>query len=263
MNRVYLLMLALLVSCTSAFAQRTVNLQILPSEIGKTLGTVHNIANGEKILYDGDGNSKYYFFWSVKNLGPDSLIPGDSLIFRTAFGYPARVLLPAGTFLKKDSSLSVFPSSGGQPATITLSPNSTITTSHTQTGVSWCDSVYAKVGTAVIMDPNTNNNDTCVNVDLTFWLTGVNTVTYEADGFLVYPNPSNGKLNVKFDLGNNAQNVNVVLRDVVGKVVYSHNFGTASGTIEHPINVTHLTPGMYTAELGYNGQRIVSKVSIQ
>jgi hypothetical protein len=116
----------------------------------------------------------------------------------------------------------------------------------------------------VIADPDWTNNVTCANaVEITYWLTGVNTVTYKADGFLVYPNPANGKLNVKFDLGSNAKNVSVVLRDVIGKVVYNHSFGDASGNIEHAINVTHLTAGMYTAELNYNGQKIVSKVSIQ
>lgn len=264
MKRIYLLV-AIVMLGVNAFAQRSVNLQAMPSEIGKTLSAVHDIANGEKILYDGDGNSKYYFFWNVKNLGPDSLIPGDSLIFETAFGYYADVLLPAGQFLKKDSSLSIFPATqSGQPGTITLEPNNTITESKTTTGVRWCDSVYAKVGNAIISDPNWTNNATCANVDLVFWLTGVNTVTYLADGFLLFPNPTSGKLNVKFDFGSkNTKDVSVVLRDVVGKVVYNHSFGNTSGAIEHTMNVSHLTPGMYVAELNYNGEKIVSKVSIQ
>lgn len=269
MNRVYLLMFALLVLSMSAFAQRSVNLQMLPSQIAKntlSASTLHVVANNEKILYDGDGTTKYYFIYNVKNLGPDSLTSGDSVIIDAAWGYYAALYFGPTDSLDKDSSMFVFPADqSGNPAAVSLMPNpQAITTSQTITNVRWCDSVYAKRGTALIADPTYANNVFCATaVELTFWLTGINTVTNMADGFLVYPNPANGKLNVKFEMGSKAENVSVVLRDVVGKVVYNHNFGTASGTIEHAINVAHLTPGMYMAELNYNGEKIVSKVSIQ
>lgn len=266
MKRIYLLATAFAFTVGGAMAQKNVNLQILNGDIGSTKATKHPIASNEKILYDGDGNSSYWFTWRAKNLGPDTLRNGDELIFKTGYGGTITFAWGASSNpLEKDSSIGIIPVAQGTSTetSIKLQPNSNITESKTSTGVNWCDSVWSKSGGIINNDADLSNNDTCRPVTITFWLTGINTVTTYQDGFITYPNPTHGQLNMKFDFKSGAQNVGVVLRDLIGKTVYSRSFGNMSGELIHTVDVSKLPAGMYTAELSYNGEKLVSKVSIK
>ncbi|MBS1773399.1 MAG: T9SS type A sorting domain-containing protein [Bacteroidetes bacterium] len=258
MKRIYLLLILSMATAASSFAQRNCDLTITAHGIGTTT-TTHSIATGEKILADAGGTSKYYFTFTIKNTGPDSLKAGDSLLIRSAYGTNYIFGFPTGQSLKKDSSISIYPSSGA----VTLTPSSSVTSSSTNSSYQWCDSIWTKIPAAngTVTDP-VGNNKLCTSVVLTFWVTGINTVTNNADGFILYPNPASGKLNVKFDFGASSK-TQVVMRDVTGKVVLQKDMGTLSGNQEFSLDVSNLAQGMYTAELYYNEQHIISKVSVQ
>jgi hypothetical protein len=69
-------------------------------------------------------------------------------------------------------------------------------------------------------------------------------------------------LNVKFDFGTGAK-VAVLLRDITGKVVLNKDMGNMSGMSTFSLDVSNLTSGLYTAELFYGEQHIVSKINVQ
>ena len=255
----------------SSFAQRSIDLDALPQLLGPASGSKHQIASGEKLLFNGDiGGTEYWFTWRIKNLGPDSLVVGDTLKIRSAHGVTYRYAFSTKG-LKKDSSIGIIPvNSSGQQIAVVLSPTTVLpyigatTTSQTKTTVQWCDSVYAYKGTSTtaMSDPDMSNNKDCHTVEITYWIAGINNVTYEADGFVLYPNPASGRLNMKYDFATPAREVSVVLRDVIGKAVYQKHLGTMTGTMEFGMNIGHLPAGMYVAELNFNGQKITSKVSV-
>jgi hypothetical protein len=265
MKRIYLLTVLFVAFATGAFAQRTMDLTMTSHKVGPSSTSRHEIANGEKFLYDAGGLGVYYFSWTIKNLGPDSLKPGDTLKFKSAFGTNFVYEFPAsgsGSSLKKDSSITIVPSANG--GAITLSPNSSVVSSSTDPNIPWCDSGYAVKGpsnTAITLT-NVANDKLCNTVEITWWVTGINTVTGQNDGFILYPNPASGKLNVKFDFGTGAK-VAVLLRDITGKVVLNKDMGNMSGMSTFSLDVSNLTSGLYTAELFYGEQHIVSKINVQ
>lgn len=264
MKRIYLLMIVMLAFAANSFAQRNANLSILHG-VGTSASSKHLITNGEKFLYDAGGKGVYYFVWYIINAGPDSLKPGDSLYIKSAYGSNYVYEFPSsGTgknSLRMNDTIGIVPSASG--GAVTLTPNSSITSSQTNNSVNWCDTVWARKGSAntTITDPFTNNY-ICHTVSITWWVTGINTITGQNDGFVLYPNPASNRLNIKFDFGTGA-NTTVVLRDITGKVILQENKGTLSGMHEFGMDISNVTPGLYTAELYYNEQKIVSKVNIQ
>lgn len=265
MKRIYFFMLLCLLAI-NVFGQRSIDLQALPQYIGPSSTSKHPIATGEKILYSADGTSSYWFTWYVKNLGPDSLKAGDSLYIRAASAATHTnyvYVFPTGKSLKKDSIIGIIPVTGSTQIPVVMTTPTGMLTSGTMTGFQWCDSVWSK-NAGTITDPTISNNRDCHSVDIIFWALGINNVTYEADGFMLFPNPASDKLNIKYDFKQGARDVSVALRDIVGKIVYYKALGNnVSGTVNHTIYTSDLPRGMYVAELNFNGQRITSKINIQ
>lgn len=63
-------------------------------------------------------------------------------------------------------------------------------------------------------------------------------------GLSVYPNPTVGELNVRFDL-NNAQNTNVEVQDLAGKTIQSHQVHANAGANIVSVSTAQLASGMY------------------
>jgi hypothetical protein len=72
----------------------------------------------------------------------------------------------------------------------------------------------------------------------------------------IYPNPNNGKFNIAFNL-TNSDNINLQIFDMIGREVYSEKFIT--GFFVLPLNLNHLSKGMYMAKFNDSTGEIVSK----
>lgn len=70
------------------------------------------------------------------------------------------------------------------------------------------------------------------------------TTEMEISNTLLYPNPTDGELNVDFHL-NNAQTTHLVLQDITGKLINSYTIAGNSGRNLALIDVNTLTPGVY------------------
>ena len=77
----------------------------------------------------------------------------------------------------------------------------------------------------------------------------------------IYPNPTTGKLNFKYNFDNTAASVRVT--DIAGRVVMTQEFGKQSGVKEISLDVSALNNGMYFVELTAGGKQAVSKVTVQ
>lgn len=77
----------------------------------------------------------------------------------------------------------------------------------------------------------------------------------------IYPNPTTGKLNFKYNFDNTAATVRVT--DIAGRVVMTKEFGKQSGVKEISLDVSALNNGMYFVELTAGGKQAISKVTVQ
>ncbi len=84
----------------------------------------------------------------------------------------------------------------------------------------------------------------------------------QVSDYSVFPNPSAGKVNITFNLLNEA-NVSVQLTDALGNVVYTEE-ASAMPAGEHAasFNGTNLASGMYFVNLNVNGQIITKRLTI-
>jgi hypothetical protein len=248
MKRIYLLALLFIASAT-AFAQGP-DLQ-LTNQVRTWQGVNVQLISANS----SDNKAQDSFYYSTKNLtGPD-LQTGDTLHFR-AYRISKNYYFVLDKPLKKDSSRVVY-------ATEHVVPGSSQTKSETKT-IQWCDSVWVtRPSVGVIVDPNTANNKSCVNVTATYWITSVNDVNLSANTMTVYPNPASSRINVKFDFGANATG-NLAVRDILGKVVYQQDLGkNLAGEKEFTIDASNFSSGIYFVELTANEAKKVAKVTVQ
>ncbi|WP_276132214.1 T9SS type A sorting domain-containing protein [Polluticoccus soli] len=264
MKRIYLLMLLAAGVATNASAQKQPNLSLVHSW-GKTSTTVHVIADNDEMLIDGDGVAKMYLSWSIINHGAtanDTIAVSDTVKVRT--GWTTYKIswgqngFPMG--MTQHDTVGMVPN----PNPVDLDPGSAITTSQNNVAQQWCDSVFIVSGLPApnnAVDPVLTNNKTCNNVKITYWLANVNEVI-GGNGLLMYPNPANGKMTIKYVFANTDASVQVV--DVAGKVVYAKDLGkNLSGMQEHALDLHNLNPGMYFLRLQTNDQIVTDKFFVR
>lgn len=91
--------------------------------------------------------------------------------------------------------------------------------------------------------------------------TAVGNVT-EAGSFIsAFPNPTSGKLNVKWN-GIAAQQASVTIADVTGSVVYSSAINTTKGTGNTTIDLSTLSNGMYIMTVKAGNVNYTNKIEI-
>ncbi len=90
---------------------------------------------------------------------------------------------------------------------------------------------------------------------------GVENITSDDFGFLVYPNPNIGIFNIEI---NNLQSdkVNICIYDVQGRVIYSKNY-TANGDLKQEIDITHASAGIYLMSVEDGSNKSVKKIIIK
>lgn len=90
-----------------------------------------------------------------------------------------------------------------------------------------------------------------------------NVFANKAEALNVYPNPSNGNVNIKHALST-ATEVSVKVTDIAGRVVFTQNYGKqAAGEQTFNMNLANLANGVYAIELTAGSQRATSKFTIK
>lgn len=81
------------------------------------------------------------------------------------------------------------------------------------------------------------------------------------ESFDLYPNPSNGIINLNIEF-NQDKTINVIVMNSVGQVVY--NLGERQGSAIHEvIDLSNLNSGLYYLNMDVDGQRISRKISLK
>lgn len=81
---------------------------------------------------------------------------------------------------------------------------------------------------------------------------------------LAYPNPTNGTLNLSFNLPQAEQNVNLSIYDLQGRLIKTlfDNNNVENGVYNFETETTQLTTGMYVAVLKATNHQINTKITI-
>jgi hypothetical protein len=101
----------------------------------------------------------------------------------------------------------------------------------------------------------------CKTISPVFTFTGVGIVNLGDNtlNFHMYPNPTNGQVNLEVNLGNNAL-VTCHIYNMVGKRVYSQQWEGA--TPVHSLTLTNLSKGVYMVELTSGNERGIQRLVV-
>ncbi len=90
--------------------------------------------------------------------------------------------------------------------------------------------------------------------------TGLNENTLISEDVTIFPNPASYNCTVNYSLTEQAE-VNMVVRDLTGKVVFSNNSGLqGAGGYTTTIDMNTFAQGMYTLTLTANGAQVTKKI---
>lgn len=80
------------------------------------------------------------------------------------------------------------------------------------------------------------------------------------EGFSVYPNPSNGSFNVKFD-GASASPINVLVHDLRGRSVFTKEYAS-NGSFDETISLNNVQSGVYVLTVQSGERKEVKKIVV-
>ncbi len=101
------------------------------------------------------------------------------------------------------------------------------------------------------------NTNVASNVwSINYYPTGIDDIS--SYGIGIYPNPSNGMINIKFDKSYSL--VKVIVMDVLGKVVHKEQ---VVGEGVKGIDLSHLAKNIYLVKLNLEGKEVISKIVIE
>jgi hypothetical protein len=187
---------------------------------------------------------------TFKNLGTDSLLPGDSIFLNVVLFNGGLVLPPSGSYYTILTSI--------------VAPNDTFVQNfNTGIGIGYPNDTTLQVcvfgravnGTGVgpitpitAEDSSTIlNNITCKTAYYRTNHTAISEI--EAGSFNMFPNPANSAVTFNFTLAS-ASEVAISIADVTGKVVASQSNGLqTAGSHSMNFDISNLAPGMYITHI--------------
>lgn len=240
MKKLFTLIAVISAFTYGAHAQRTIDLESLRAMSSDTIYIDSVWTQPSVIIQMG-----------FVNHGPDSIVAGDSLKFRTPYG----------------SFYYVFDTMWAINDTIAFPADTFRFTDGPATGdMNWCDSAYVvdfTPGVGPINDADLSNNKNCTTIYiLNNNGTGIFTPSIKSEAISIYPNPTSDDINFEYNFDKVAT-ATVRVIDLLGRTVITKDYGTQNvGNSKFTINVADLPNGLYTLEMVTDGKRAVSKFNV-
>ncbi len=220
------------------------------------LNVVYLTGTSDSIKWNTGGTISTTFKYGFINLGPDTLRLSDTIYLRH--------LNVSGTGnLEKLHLLAGAPVHVGD----TVKYTKTFSFNNVNTGgnptLNFCDSVWIVDVANVVLDNVTTNNKVCKTMTVWQDLSGVEELfgANKINSLDIYPNPATSNISFKYDLKGGEGTV--VIRDIVGKVVYQQKLEASSGEQVANINVNGFANGVYITELSSEHIKSLGRVVIQ
>jgi hypothetical protein len=81
-------------------------------------------------------------------------------------------------------------------------------------------------------------------------------------GFEVFPNPNNGEFTIRFELSA-GRDINVTVKDMLGKIVFSQSLDKFSGSYSHRLDLTQNSKGVYIVEVNSENHSAHKRIIVQ
>lgn len=209
--------------------------------------TVTNVGNGDT-LFVGDTQITRF---SVKNLGPDTLLVSDTMaievkINNVVVGFPPNL----NPFMARTGYSLI-------PGDSTFLDINTVLDSNMLGDYVVCGRVWPLNSALLFMDTLMGNNSSCKTLRVEHRTVTIYELTHNENTLSVYPNPAFSQINVELNASEVPEEpLEVALYDIVGKKVH---YGTMDAG-KYSINVVDLPKGSYVLKLtnksgrGYNAK---------
>lgn len=199
------------------------------------------------------------FTVSVKNNGPDNLVPGDTLF----------LLLPDNSV-----QLIFLAESIDNEETAEIVSTQFNLLVNTTTTVDVCVLLFDDPSQQIELgglpaaisytDPDSTNNMTCNEITIESEPTSIATLEQVSDALSLYPNPASSLVRVPLSKMP-AGTFNITVRDIAGKIqvmpsTYDVNLPDSEQYAE--LDVSHLSEGLYLIELSHDKNRQIGKLVI-
>jgi hypothetical protein len=79
----------------------------------------------------------------------------------------------------------------------------------------------------------------------------------------VFPNPTNGLINVSVNVTGDEKNMEVILTDLAGRVIYRRQLDAHQGNTTMQMNTSSFPKGAYFLELNNSHSRAVKKIIVE
>lgn len=255
-----LLLILLLFTATGAQAQRTIDLELQTLWSGVSESQVRPFKPTDTMRIGFFLLTHQYFAWKVKNVGTDSLMPGDTMKIKTYYGKEYAWAVDSSTGnLQPGDSMVLYPHAPfNNPVELLPGPDVAY---EKVDKVTWCDTLFSvDTSGAVITDTPKANNHSCSPIYIWYWL-GVNELKNN-NAISVYPNPASDRLTISFKL-NERGNVYIYIKDLSGKTVYEKALGQLSGEQKEELDLPELAKGMYLLQLRAGEELSTQKLLIE
>ena len=90
---------------------------------------------------------------------------------------------------------------------------------------------------------------------------GINETPFDGSNINVYPNPSNGTLNLEISGDENAE-VSVHVMDLLGQIHYESDIMFGQNNTSHKLDLGNLANGLYVLQLTKGNQSYSQKITI-
>lgn len=255
MKKTYLLLLLFIAFTIHINAQRKIDLSIRVTRVlpGDTIQPYQT--------FRFDATTGYYFVFTVENIGPDSLVTGDTIFFKTSwsntnFYFPVYPSLRKGDVaqMSLDTGQGYLYSNSGY---IKFLPRPGASYKQLDT-VIWCNTTWLVTPSGnPAIDPDLSNNYRCSPPVVTESIPINVKEVQPFSEFKLYPNPAFDKLHCVFS-GSQSKISYILLRNSIGGEVCRDVLMGASGKQQCDIDVSNLSRGLYIVEL-HIGEQVVTK----
>jgi hypothetical protein len=94
-------------------------------------------------------------------------------------------------------------------------------------------------------------------------VTSVKELVNNISAYSIYPNPSNGNVNIMIDSKDKAANTQVIVSDLSGRVVFRNTVNLNAGVNALSVNTSSFTPGAYMVSLSHGSWKVTEKLVVQ